>query len=139
VNRIVIDFDQMLSSNGADGDLVLQPGDRIYIPPIPSGISVMGAVGSTGTIKFEADKKVRYYIGAAGNFTPRADKKGTRLIKANGAVYAGGGVLGQHVEIGDVIVVPAKIQQEHDWFKTVTTTQAATTSLLTTVLVITKL
>lgn len=139
VNRIVIDFDQMLSSNGADGDLVLQPGDRIYIPPIPSGISVMGAVGSTGTIKFEADKKVRYFVGAAGNFTPRADKKGTRLIKANGAVYAGGGVLGQHVEIGDVIVVPSKIQQEHDWFKTVTTTLAATTSLLTTVLVITKL
>lgn len=139
VNRIVIDFDRILNSEGKRGDLVLQPGDRIYIPPVPSGISVMGAVGSTGTIKYESDKKVRYYVDAAGNFTPRADKKGTRLIKANGAVYSGGGVLGRKVEVGDVIVVPSKIQQEHDWFRTVTTTLATTTSILTTVLLITKL
>ena len=139
VNRIVIDLDRIMASNGKEGDLTLQPGDRIYIPPVPSGISVMGAVGSTGTIKFDSDKKVKYYVSAAGNFTPRADKNGTRLIKANGSVYSGRGVLGKKVEIGDVIVVPAKIQQDHDWFKAVTTTLAATTSLLTTVLVITKL
>ncbi len=139
VNRIVIDFDRILNSDGKRGDLVLQPGDRIYIPPVPSGITVMGAVGATGTIKYEADKKVRYYVDAAGNFTPRADKGGTRLIKANGSVFAGGGVLGRKVEVGDLIVVPTKIQQEHDWFKSVTTTLAATTSILTTVLLITKL
>jgi protein involved in polysaccharide export with SLBB domain len=139
VNRIVIDLDRIMASNGAAGDLVLQPGDHIYIPPVPSGISVMGAVGSTGTIKFDMNKKVKYYINAAGSFTPRADKNATRLIKANGAVYSGRGVLGKQVEIGDVIVVPGKIQQEHDWLKTVTTTLAATTSLLTTLLVITKL
>jgi protein involved in polysaccharide export with SLBB domain len=139
VSRIIIDVDKVLASNGKLGDLVLQPGDRIHIPPIPSGITIVGAVGSTGTIKYSGGHDVRHYVRQAGNFTPRADKKGTRLIKANGAVYSGGDVLGKRVEEGDVIVVPAKIEKDSNWLKTATTALAATSSLLTTVLVIDRL
>lgn len=139
VNRIIINLDKMLASNNKVGDLILQPGDHIYIPPTPSGITVIGAVGSTGTIKFSGGRDVRHFVRQAGNFTPRADKKGTRLIKANGAVYSGGDVLGKRVEEGDVIVVPAKIEKDSNWLKTATTALAATSSLLTTVLVIDRL
>ncbi len=139
VNRIVIDLKKKADDRYGAGDLVLEPGDRIFVPPIPTGISVMGAVGATGTIKFTAHKKVKYYVQQAGNFTPRADKKGTRLIKANGAVLAGSDVLGKHAELGDVIVVPTKIDRERDWLKTMSTALAATTSLVTTVLLIDRL
>ena len=139
VNRIVIDLKKVTDGRYAAGDLVLEPGDRIFVPPIPTGISVMGAVGATGTIKFTAHKKVKYYVQQAGDFTPRADKKGTRLIRANGAVLAGGDVLGKRAEIGDIIVVPTKIEKERDWLKTVSTALAATTSLVTTVLLIDRL
>ena len=139
VNRIIIDLDKVLKSNGKNSDLVLQPGDQIHIPPIPSGISVIGAIGATGTIKFSEGRDVRHYVRQAGNFTPRADKKGTRLIKANGAVYSGGDVLRKRVDEGDVIVVPAKIEKESNWLRTATTALAATSSILTTVLVIDKL
>ncbi|PWB70565.1 hypothetical protein C3F09_08945 [candidate division GN15 bacterium] len=139
VNRIVIDLKKGNNGRYAAGDLVLEPGDRVFVPPIPTGISVMGAVGATGTIKFTEHKKVKYYVQQAGDFTPRADKKGIRLIKANGAVLAGNEVLGRQAELGDIIVVPSKIDKERDWFKTMSTALAATTSLVTTVLLIDKL
>jgi polysaccharide export outer membrane protein len=139
VNRIVINLKREADGRYTTGGLVLEPGDRIFIPPVPTGISVMGAVGATGTIKFTAHKKVKYYVQQAGDFTPRADKKGTRLIRANGAVLAGSDVLGKQAELGDVIVVPSKIDKERDWLKTMSTALAATTSLVTTVLLIDRL
>lgn len=139
VNRIVIDLKKEANGEYLAGKLVLEPGDRVYVPPVPTGISVMGAVGATGTIKFTAHRKVKYYVQQAGDFSPRADKKGTRLIRANGAVLAGSDVLGRQAELGDVIVVPAKIDKERDWLKTMSTALAATTSLVTTFLLIDKL
>ena len=115
VNRIIIDLDKVLASDGELGDLVLQPGDQIHIPPRPSGITIGGAVGATGTIKYSGGHDVRHYVRQAGNFTPRADKKGTRLIKANGAVYSGGDVRGKRVEEGDVTVVPGRSEKDWNW------------------------
>ncbi|MBD3403535.1 hypothetical protein GF420_11615 [candidate division GN15 bacterium] len=139
VNRIIIDMETIIASDGRIGDVVLEPGDRVFVPAIPSGISVMGAVGANGTIKFAPGQKVKDYIERAGNFTPQSDKGNTRLIRANGEVYAGGGILGKRVNLGDVIVVPSKIEKESNWLKTFTTAITATTGVLTTVLLIDKL
>ncbi|MEW6049673.1 MAG: SLBB domain-containing protein [Candidatus Zixiibacteriota bacterium] len=139
VNRVIINMDRILASTGRDGDMTLEPGDRVFIPPVPSGISVMGEVGATGTIKYLHKQNVRYYIERAGNFTPRSDKKLVRLIKADGRVFAGGGTLGRRVEVGDLIVVPAKIKKDRDVLKIVSTAFAATTSVLTSILLIDKL
>jgi polysaccharide export outer membrane protein len=138
VNRVVIDMNRILDSQGKDGDIVLAPGDYVFVPPIPSGISVLGAVGSSGTIKYSENKKVNYFIKRAGNFVPQSDKDGTQLIRASGEVVSGG-VLNRRVEMGDIIVVPTKIKKEHDWTKTFTIAMSATTSILTTVLLIDKL
>jgi polysaccharide export outer membrane protein len=138
MNRIVLDVDQLLQSRGACCDITVQPGDRIFVPSVPSGISVLGAVGSSGTIKFTEGQKARYYLKRAGNFTAQADKKGTRLIKANGEVYADG-VPGKRVDLGDIIVVPTKIQKERDFGKTFTTTLSAITGVLTTILIVDRL
>jgi protein involved in polysaccharide export with SLBB domain len=139
VSRIIIDMKTILESNGRIGDVVLEPGDRIFVPSVPTGISVIGAVGSNGTIQFIAGKKTRYYIDRAGDFTPQADKKGTRLIRASGEVIAGGGSLGKQVAIGDVIVVPTKIEKDHNFWKTFSTVVTATAGALTTALLINKL
>jgi len=139
MNRIVLDVDRMLASRGTCCDVMLEPGDRIYVPPTPSGISVLGAVGANGTLNFQDGKKVRYYVDRAGDFTSEADKKGLRLIRANGEVLSGGGTMKKHVELGDVIVVPTKIHKEKNLTKTVTTTLSAVTGVLTTVLLIDRL
>ncbi|HUV29554.1 MAG TPA: SLBB domain-containing protein [Acidobacteriota bacterium] len=139
VNRIAIDMDLILGTGGGQGDMTLEPGDRIFVPSLPSGISVLGAVGQNGTIRFRENESVKYYVRRAGNFTPRADKKATRLIRANGEVFAGSSTLGRKVQMGDIIVVPTKIQRERNFAKTLGTVLTATTGALTTVLLVTKL
>jgi polysaccharide export outer membrane protein len=139
MNRIVLDVDRLLESKGAFGDIILQPGDCIYVPQTPSGISVLGAVGSSGTIKFREGERAKYYVRRAGNFSTQADKDGFRLIKANGEVYSGGGTGNRRVDLGDIIVVPTKIHKEKDAMKTFTTTLSAVTGVLTTILVIDRL
>ncbi|MCJ7490081.1 MAG: SLBB domain-containing protein, partial [Thermoplasmata archaeon] len=138
MNRIVLEVDRLIDSRGACCDIIVQPGDRIFIPSVPSGISVLGAVGSSGTIKFTEGQNARYYLTRAGNFTAQADKKGARLIKANGEVYAGG-IQGKRVDLGDIIVVPTKIQKERNLGKTLTTTLSAITGVLTTILIVDRL
>jgi protein involved in polysaccharide export with SLBB domain len=138
-NRIIINMAKIIASNGREGDLVLEPGDRIYVPSQPSGISVMGEVGAGGTIKFTEHKSVKYYIERAGNFTRRSDKGQIRLIRSDGQVTSGSGTLDRRVELGDIILVPARIERDKDWFRTVTTALTATAGLLTSVFVITKL
>ena len=32
VTRVILDVDKILASGGREGDLVLEPGDKIYIP-----------------------------------------------------------------------------------------------------------
>jgi protein involved in polysaccharide export with SLBB domain len=139
VNRIIIDMEEILSSDGRSGDIALEPGDRIFVPSQPSGITVLGAVGANGTIKFIPGRKVKHYVEWAGDFTPQADKKGTRLVRANGEVVAGGDALGTRVAQGDIIVIPSRIKKESNWLKTFTTALTATTGVLTTVFLIEKL
>lgn len=139
MNRVIIDIDKILSTEGREGNIVMEPGDHIYIPSVPSGISVMGAIGANGTIKFMPNKKAKYYIERAGNFTRRSDKKEVRLIRAGGEVISGRGTLGKRVELGDVIIVPTKIEKERKWFKTLTTALSATTGFLTSVYIVSKI
>jgi len=119
--------------------VVLEPGDNIFVPSVPSGISVMGAVGANGTIKYVKGKNVKYYIKQAGNFIRQSNKKEVRLLRAGGEVISGRGTLGKKVELGDVIIVPAKIEKDRNWLKTFATAISATTGVLTSIYVISKL
>jgi len=139
MNRIIIDMEKILTTKGDQGDIVLQSGDYIFIPEIPSGISVMGAVGANGTIKYIPKKNVKYYVERAGNFTSQADKKGTRLIKADGQAFSGGGILKKRVDIGDAIVVPTHIKKDRDWMGAVSTGVTIIGGLLTSAFIISKL
>ena len=139
MNRIVIDVDQLLASDGRFGDIRLEPNDRIFVPKVPSGVSILGAVGANGTIQFVPQKKAGHYIKVAGNFTKQADKSEVRLVKASGRVFAGGVAMGQRIELGDMIVVPTKIEKKSGWFKDLTTAVSAATGILTSVYLISKL
>jgi protein involved in polysaccharide export with SLBB domain len=139
MNRIVIDVEAMMNSDGTVGNITLEPNDSIFVPAVPSGVSVMGAVGSNGTIQFMDNKKVSEYIKRAGGFTRHADKGEVRLIRASGVVYSGGNALGKKVELGDLVVVPTKIEKKSNWLRGLTTTASAITGILTTALLISKL
>ena len=139
MERLVVDMDRLLPSRGAEGNIKLQTGDYIYIPQTPSGVTVMGEVCANGTIAYEPGKSVKYYLQQAGGFSKRADKGQTRLVKANGRVYASGGVLGRRADLGDVIVVPTEIKKDHDWLKYLTAGASILTGVATSVLIIDRL
>lgn len=139
MDRIIIDMESMIASGGTKSDFKLQSGDYIFIPEIPTGISVLGEVCANGTIKYQPDKKVKYYIDQAGGFTKRADKGEVRLVKANGRVYASGKVGNQRVDVGDVVIVPSEIKKEKDWLKFVSTSLSILTGVATSVLIIDRL
>ncbi len=139
MDRVIIDMDRLLTSTGAEGDISLMAGDNIFIPEVPTGISVLGEVCSNGTIRFEPDKKIKYYLQQAGGFTKRADKKEARLVRANGSVITSGNILNQKAELGDIVVVPAEIKHEKDWFKFITSSLSILTGVATTILIVDRL
>lgn len=139
LDRIIIDIDRILNSRGEEGDIILEPGDRITVPSTPPGVSVLGAVGSNGTIQFMHKKKARDYIRFVGDFTDHADKKETRLIRAGGMVLSGKKALGSRIELGDIIFVPTKIEKEGSFWKNTATAISTATGILTSVFIITKL
>jgi protein involved in polysaccharide export with SLBB domain len=138
LNRIIIDMNRLLATEGREGDVTLQPSDRIYVPAVPSGISVMGAVGSNGTLKYLPGKSVKHYVQQAGSFTRQADKRATRLIRPSGYVMSGG-VLNEKVNLGDIIVVPTKVEKDRDWGKVLTTAVTTITGVLTTAYIVSNL
>jgi protein involved in polysaccharide export with SLBB domain len=138
MDRIVIDMKTLMKTDGREGDFALQTGDQIYVPEIPTGISVLGEVCANGTIKYRPDKKVNYYLEQAGGFTRRADKGEVRLVKANGRVYSDD-VQGRHVDLGDVIVIPPEIKKERDWLKYLTAGLSVLTGVATTMLLVDRL
>jgi len=140
LNRVVIDLPKILEEKGEESDMVLQHGDSISVPKIPSETQVVGSVGSGGSsISFLEGKKVKHYIDRAGGYTRNSDKNQTRLIKADGRVISGGSSRGRRVELGDVIVVPQRIKQDRDWMKSFANAAAIISGVATTIFVITRL
>jgi len=139
MDRIIIDMDRLLTSAGGQGDFTLQAGDYIYVPEIPTGISVLGEISANGTIKYEPGKKVKYYLDQAGGFTKRADKGETRLVKADGRVFTSNNTMHKDVGLGDVIIVPAEIKKQRDWLKIFATSASIITGVATSVLIIDRL
>jgi protein involved in polysaccharide export with SLBB domain len=139
VNRIAIDVERIRDTEGKEGDIVLQHGDSITVPSLPSGISVVGAVGINGTIQFREDANVEYYIKRAGGFTRRADEDETRLIRANGMAYSGGSTLRQKVDLGDVIAVPTKIEREGHFARDLVTVLTVATASISAIILVSKI
>lgn len=139
MNRIVIDLETALLSGHNGGNLSLRPGDRIFVPEAPSGVQVMGAVAASGTIHFEANKKPSYYIDRAGGLLRNSDRKGTRVVKADGRVLPWSKADGREIELGDAIIVPTQIKRDRDWWKILTSTATIVGGLATTVYIVDKL
>ncbi len=84
VGRVVTEFDLDLLERSPERDLLLESGDRIFIPDRSSTITVSGQVLSPTSFSFDPTLKVRNYIDLAGGFSEEADKARTLVIYPNG-------------------------------------------------------
>jgi len=139
MNRIVIDLALVIKSSGRTNQLPLRHGDHIFIPNNPSGVQIMGAVASNGTIQYMPKKKISDYIENAGGFLKNSDKGNIRLVKADGRVLSGKKARGRDVELGDAIVVPTEIKKKRDWWNIFTSSATILGGLATTIYIVDKL
>lgn len=87
VGRVVIEADPTVLQARPDLDVVLQPGDTIFIPKRPNSILVIGDVLSPGAQQFLPGTKAERYIAQAGGFQDSADEDKVYLVYPNGVAF----------------------------------------------------
>ncbi len=112
VGRMVIDLDAILAHK-EDFDVTLQDGDRLYIPPKPEVVTVIGEVHYPTSHIYNGRNTLKKYIKLSGGLTDNANKKAIYVIHVDGSVtpaprwFSGGLDLGP----GDTIVIPPKVER----------------------------
>ena len=85
-NYVGIDLPRILKNPHARYDLLLEDGDVINIPKQLQTVKVSGEVLSPSSVMFAGSKGFKRYINESGGFAPRALKKRSYIIYANGGV-----------------------------------------------------
>ena len=85
VGRITIEADPAILTVKPELDLLLQSGDRIFIPKRDLTVRVHGEVLSSASLQFREDKAPLDYIHEAGGFTFHADKDRTFVLYPDGS------------------------------------------------------
>lgn len=83
--RMVVEADPTVLQVRPEQDVMLQPGDEIYIPRRPSHVNVMGEVLNPGAVQFQSGKLASDYVKAVGGTTRLADLDRVYVILPNGA------------------------------------------------------
>jgi len=96
-------------------DVVMEPGDQLFIPRKPSSVVVAGEVMAPGGIQFRADRSFKDYLRLAGGLTRIADEDHIFVIQPDGAAVQanGGSWLSEPPKMtpGSVIVVPRHLRR----------------------------
>ena len=117
LGRLVTEMDPNLLSSNPEKDIMLQPGDKIYIPKINNTVTVFGNVLNPITVPYQASFNSYDYIRLAGGFNESADKSRAYVIYPNGASERiRGGILnlfGENILPGSTIIVPRKANSDN--------------------------
>lgn len=114
--NVGINLRKAIENPGSTYDVVLQPGDAIYIPEQQSTVKIAGEVMFPNTVVYEPGKKLSHYINQAGGFGQRAKKGKAFIVYLNGTVAKAG--RNTVIEPGCQIIVPTKPEsKESNWEK----------------------
>jgi len=114
ITRVGIDFPRAMRDPRSAHNILIEPGDSLFVPSFIATVDVRGEVGSPTKVLFKNGAGLSYYINRAGGYTQDADKGRTRIQFANGEMAArggkflffGGGI--PEPDPGSVIMVPTK-------------------------------
>jgi polysaccharide export outer membrane protein len=85
VGRITIEADPDVLSRDPDQDILLEAGDKIYIPRRPLNVRVGGEVLSPAALQFRKGTAARDYINGAGGPTYYADMDRAFVVYPDGS------------------------------------------------------
>jgi protein involved in polysaccharide export with SLBB domain len=84
LGRITVTADPALLRVHPEFDIILEPGDKLFVPPRPSTITVTGEVLNSGSFQYRPGIDVRDYITVAGGFTQGADESRIFVVLPDG-------------------------------------------------------
>jgi protein involved in polysaccharide export with SLBB domain len=84
LGRITITADLAVLRSRPELDVVLEPGDTLYIPVRPATVTVTGEVLNTGSFQFENGLQLADYLSRAGGITQSADRRRTFIVLPDG-------------------------------------------------------
>lgn len=85
LGRITVEADPAILDIKPELDVLLEKGDRIYIPKRPLTVRVSGEVLSPASLQFRSSKTAEDYINEAGGLTHNADKKRIFVLYPDGS------------------------------------------------------
>jgi protein involved in polysaccharide export with SLBB domain len=116
--RVVL---QLPADGGQLPNMIVEDGDRLYVPPRPTSVGVFGSVFNTGNYLHTVGRGVNDYVMLAGGPTRGADDSSIFVVRANGSVVSnmqGGNWFSRRdklnelkAEPGDTIFVPEEINK----------------------------
>lgn len=117
--NVGIDLEMALNNPGSTYDVVMQPGDRLYVPELQSTVKISGEVLFPNAVVYVPGKKLDYYIDQAGGYGQRARKGKAYIVYLNGTVARA--KRNTAIEPGCQIIVPSKPANDGtDWTKILT-------------------
>lgn len=117
--NVGIDLEKALANPGSHYDIVMMPGDALYIPEIQSTVKISGDVMFLNAVVYEPGKKLSHYIDQAGGYGQRAKKGKAFIVYMNGTVARA--KRNTPIEPGCQIIVPSKLANNGtDWSKILT-------------------
>lgn len=113
--RVAVQIDPKVIAAHPELDVVMEPGDQLFVPRKPSSVIVAGEVMSPGGIQYRADQSVDDYVALAGGITEIANDDHIFVIRPDGsAVQADTGWTlpfdSTKLAPGSVIVVPRTLR-----------------------------
>ena len=105
-----------MENPGSHYDVIVQPGDELFIPQQQSTVKVSGDVLYPNAVVYEPGMKVKDYIEKAGGYGQTAKKNAVFVVYMNGSVTKA--KRNTELEPGCQIIVPTKSANSGtDWTK----------------------
>tara|TARA_X000000950_G_scaffold10533_1_gene11515 strand:- start:2965 stop:4689 length:1725 start_codon:yes stop_codon:yes gene_type:complete len=82
--RVVTEFDLNKLQSNPDKDITLQKGDTVFIPEKINHVYLFGEISNQGTIQYQPNKSVDFYIEQKGGTLSRADLDNIFVLLPNG-------------------------------------------------------
>ncbi|OGF46214.1 MAG: hypothetical protein A2452_13410 [Candidatus Firestonebacteria bacterium RIFOXYC2_FULL_39_67] len=119
--RLIIKLEDLKAFKDSKDDIIIEDGDSLYIPQIPSTVNVIGSVYNPTSIVYEPERNIHFYLDRVGGTTKDADRGDVYIVRASGEVDKNN-AWGKNIERGDTIIVPAELKTETNWLKVLTDT-----------------
>jgi protein involved in polysaccharide export with SLBB domain len=117
--RVVISLKYLHTFKGTSGDLIMEDGDRLYVPPKPTTINILGEVYNPTALVYNVERsRVKDYLAKVGGPTENAEKDQMYIIRVDGTVVSkkstswfSFGKRFKNIKLlpGDTLLVPQKV------------------------------